>query len=91
MSGSKNRRKLSTAVSRDTYAYLQSLVSSERAHSLAEAVDLAVARARCNEGRALLERDTAAYFASLHARSAAEETRLGSSLAQSADAVDFDC
>jgi len=91
MSGSKNRRKLSTAVSRDTYAYLQSLVSSERAPSLAEAVDLALAHARCNEPRVLLERDTAAYFASLPTRGAAEETRLESSVAQSADAVDFDC
>jgi len=54
-------------------------------------VDLARAHARCNEPRVLLERDTAAYFASLPARGAAEETRLGSSLAPYAHAVDFDC
>jgi len=87
---STNRHKLSTTVSRDTQSYLETLVESGRAASIAEAVDLAVARARRTESRAMLERDTAAYFEGLPARSAAEESRLGKALGREADEVDFD-
>jgi hypothetical protein len=87
---STNRRKLSTTVSRETQDYLKTLVESGRAESIAEAVDLAVARARRSERRAMLERDTAAYFASLPARAAAEDARLEDRVAQAADEVDFD-
>jgi hypothetical protein len=90
MATSTNRHKLSTTVSRDTQAYLETLVESGRAASIAEAVDLAVARARRTESRARLERDTAAYFEGLQGKSAAEESRLGTALGQAADEVDFD-
>lgn len=87
---STNRYKLSTTVSRETHAYLETLVETGRAGSIAEAVDLAVAGARRSERRAMLERDTAAYFASLSANSATEEAGLEKKIAQSADEVDFD-
>lgn len=87
---STNRHKLSTTVSRETQAYLENLVASGRAETIAEAVDLAVGRARRSESRALLERDTAAYFAGLRGRNAAEEARLEKSVSQLADEVDFD-
>jgi len=87
---STNRYKLSTTVSRETQAYLETLVETGRARSIAEAVDLAVAGARRSERRAMLERDTAAYFASLSANSATAEAGLEKKIAQSADEVDFD-
>jgi len=87
---STNRHKLSTTVSRETQAYLETLVETGRAESIAQAVDLAVARARRSERRAMLERDTAAYFAGLSAKSASEEASLEGRVAQSADEVDFD-
>ncbi len=87
---STHRHKLSTTVSRDTHAYLETLVESGRAASIAEAVDLAVARARRADSRARLERDTAAYFEGLPARAAVEESRLGKALGRVADEVDFD-
>ncbi len=90
MRTSTNRHKLSTTVSRDTQAYLETLVESGRAASIAEAVDLAVARARRMENRAMLERDTAAYFERFTAKAAAEETRLGTALGGVVDEVDFD-
>lgn len=90
MRTSMNRHKLSTTVSRETQSYLETLIASGRARTIAEAVDLAVARARRSERRALLERDTAAYFARLPAKKAAEESRLEAEVAQSADEVDFD-
>ena len=90
MPASTNRHKLSTTVSRDTQSYLETLVASGRAATIAEAVDLAVARARRTESRARLERDTAAYFDGLTGKSAAEESRLGRALGKIADEVDFD-
>lgn len=90
MRSSTNRRKLSTTVSRETQEYLEGLVRSGRAESVAEAVDLAVRRARRAERRALLEKDTAAYFASLPAGVAVDEARLEALVAQSADEIDFD-
>jgi hypothetical protein len=87
---STNRQKLSTTVSRETLAYLEMPVESGRAKSIGEAVDLAVEQARRSEKRALLERDTAAYFAGLPASSAAEEVRLEKRIAQSADEIGYD-
>ena len=87
---STNRHKLSTTVSRETQAYLETLVASGRAETIAEAVDLAVGRARRSESRALLERDTAAYFAGLDPKSVPEESRLEAAVARSVDEVDFD-
>ena len=57
-----HRRKLSTTVSEETYTFLKALVKAEKAATLAEAVDLAVERARHAEHRPRVERDTAAYF-----------------------------
>ena len=84
------RRKLSTTVSRDTHQYLEHLVKRGRAATIAEAVDWVVRRAQRAENRAKLERDTAAYFASLPATMAGEEARLEAALSESVDEVRFD-
>jgi Arc/MetJ-type ribon-helix-helix transcriptional regulator len=84
------RRKLSTTVSRHTQEYLEGLVSTGRAASLAEAVDFAVEQARRLENRLRLEQDTAAYFARLTDRAAAEEARLEAGLGQAVDEISFD-
>ena len=76
MKNSVLRVKLSTTVSRDTHRYLKHLITTGRARTIAEAVDLVVRRVRQAESRARLERDTAAYFANLPADAADEEARL---------------
>ncbi len=90
MKGTVSRQKLSTTVSRDTHQYLDRLVKTGSAASIAEAVDLVVRRAQRAENRARLERDTAAYFASIPADVAGEETRLEAALSESLDEVCFD-
>ena len=90
MSALNNRRKISTTVSQKTLAYLVSLQKRGQATSLAEAVDIAVERARRAENRARLERDTAAYFARLPARAANEEKRLEKALTEMVDEVEFE-
>lgn len=90
MKSSFLRRKLSTTVAPDTHRYLKHLIQSGRVHTIAEAIDWVVKRARHAENRARLERDTAAYFAGLPADEAAEEARLEAALARSVDEVRFD-
>lgn len=90
MRGTTNRQKLSTTVSGSTQEYLESLVETGRATSLAQAVDQAVARARQADARARLERDTAAYFQALSGKASQEEVRLGVALGNAADEVDFE-
>lgn len=85
-----SRQKLSTTVSPATHRYLEHLVATGRVHTIAEAVDLVVKRARRAESRARLERDTAAYFASLPADAAGDEAQLEAALTQSVDEVRFD-
>lgn len=84
------REKLSTTVSRETHQYLEHLVKTGRAGTLAEAVDLVVRRAHRAENRARLERDTAAYFANLPSHVADEDSRLEAALSESVDEVSFD-
>ena len=85
-----SRHKLSTTVSPATHKYLEHLVATGRAHTISDAVDLVVKSARHAESRARLERDTAAYFASLPPDAAGAETRLAAALTQSVDEVRFD-
>jgi hypothetical protein len=77
-----HRRKISTTVSSETYAYLQGLVQAGAARNLAGALDVAIARLRRIENRMRLGLDTAAYFSGLSKHAAAEESRLENGLDQ---------
>lgn len=85
-----HRIKISTTVAPQTHGYLECLVETGRAASLAEAIDQAVSRAKHAENRDRLERDTAAYFQGLKGPAAAEESRLEAAVADMADEIDFD-
>ena len=85
-----NRQKISTTIAPDTLAYLEQLVDSGVAATLAEAIDVAVERLRAVENRERLENDTAAYFANLTEEEAAEERALETALSQSAAGIDDD-
>jgi hypothetical protein len=84
------RAKLSTTISGDTHRYLQNLVKSGRARTIAEAVDLVAERMQRLEKRAQLERDTAAYFAGSPAGVQKEEAQLEQALSDSVDEVSFE-
>ena len=84
------RSKLSTTVAAENYIFLESLVSTGRTDSIAEAVDLAIERLRLAENRQRLERATAAYFDGLTPANQAEEDMLARHLHSSAGGVDFD-
>lgn len=84
------RRKISTTVSPDTLAYLDDLIATGKARTLAEAIDYAIAQLLVYENRERLANDTAAYFAEMTDEEAAEERHLESALAQSNAGIDFD-
>jgi len=86
----RNRTKLSTTVAADNFTFLETMVSSGRSDSIAEAVDLAIARLRRMENRSRLERATAEYFDGLTAKAQAEEQVLAQLLHKSAGSMDFD-
>jgi len=85
-----NRVKLSTTVAAENLAYLGALVSAGRTGSIAEAVDLAIARLRREENRARLDRATAAYFEGLSEEARSEERNLAHRLNASISSLDFD-
>jgi hypothetical protein len=86
----RNRTKLSTTVAAENFTFLETMVSTGRTESIAEAVDLAIARLRQMENRSRLERATTDYFDGLLAKAQAEEQALAQLLHKSAGSVDFD-
>ena len=85
-----SRQKISTTISPQTLAYLEKLISTGEARTLAEALDHAVERLLVYENRERLSNDTAAYFANMTDEEAAEEQKLEAALSQSATGIDFD-
>lgn len=84
------RKKLSTTIDANSYAYLYKLVKAGKAESVGAAVDIAVEMARRLDDRATLERRTAAYFKGLPAKAAAEEADLEDALSAASEELDFD-
>jgi hypothetical protein len=85
-----HRQKISTTIAPDTLDYLEKMVESGEAATLAKAIDIAVTRLRAAENRECLERDTAAYFEQMSDDESFEETRLAAALSQSARGIDVD-
>jgi hypothetical protein len=87
----KHRRaKLSTTVAPENFAFLEAMVGSGRADSIADAVDLALSHFRQLENRARLDRATAAYFEALSPQAQAEERTLAQRFAGTNRDLDFD-
>jgi len=85
-----DRRKISTTVSEETYAYLHGLIETGKAKTIAEALDLSMDGLRKAEMRARLLRDTAAYFDNLPSDALAEELAIESALVPLVDETDVD-
>lgn len=84
------RKKLSTTISPEGYAFLRSLIRSGRAESLAQAVDLALDEVRQIENRRKLERATAEYYASASQEAIDEENNLATAFSATAGEIDID-
>jgi molybdopterin/thiamine biosynthesis adenylyltransferase len=84
------RQKISTTISPRALSYLERLIDKREVQTLAAAIDLAIDRLLDFENRERLEDDTAAYFANLSEKEAAEERSLEAALSQSAVQIDVD-
>ena len=84
------RQKISTTISPQTLEFLDRLVTSGEAHTMAEALDLAIAKLQVFENRERLASDTAAYYANLTDTEATEERRLEAVLSQTSQGIDFE-
>lgn len=84
------RQKISTTISPTALSYLERLIERGEVQNLAAAIDLAIDRLLAFENRERLENDTAAYFANLTEKEAAEEQALEAALSQSAAGIDVD-
>lgn len=73
MASAAHRKKRSTTISSESYAYIERQISSGQASSVAEVVERALERMRRLENRSRLEHDTAAYFDGLTSGAAREE------------------
>jgi hypothetical protein len=56
------RKKVSTTISPESYAYLRALIRSKKAENLAQAIDYVLDEIRRADNRARLEAATAAYY-----------------------------
>jgi hypothetical protein len=84
------RKKLSTTIGANNYAWLHRMVKAGKADSVGAAVDKAVEIARRLANRAALERETAVYFKSLTSPAAAEEADLEDAMSAASQEMDFD-
>jgi len=86
----RNRIKLSTTVAPENFSFLESMVNEGGAGSIADAVDIAIARLRRTENRVRLEAATAKYFDGLSSTSLSEENDLARRLYKASGTVDVD-
>jgi Mg/Co/Ni transporter MgtE len=84
------RAKVSTTVAPDNYAFLQRMVTSGEASSVADALDQSIQALRQLVNRARLAAATARYFESLDTEAAAEEQAIAHDLGFAAKDIDFD-
>jgi len=84
------RRKISTTIAPEGYAFLENLIESGKAGNLAEAMDLILDEMLRAENRARLERATAAYYEGANPEAIAEENELAAALSASLPDLLFD-
>jgi hypothetical protein len=84
------RQKIPTTISPGSMEFLEGLLHSGEARTLAEAIDIAIDKLRVYENRERLANDTAAYFANMTDAEAAEEHRLEQALSKTSEGIDFD-
>ncbi|MFZ3217706.1 MAG: hypothetical protein WA192_16730 [Candidatus Acidiferrales bacterium] len=84
------RRKLSTTISPDGYAFLRGLIRKGKAENLAQAIDLVLAEFRRLENRRKLEQATARYYDEASPAAIDEENSLVAAFDATADEINAD-
>jgi len=84
------RKKLSTTISPEGYAFLRNLIRSGRASSLAEAMDLVLEEIRRAENRRKLEEATTRYYDEASQEAIDEENSLAAAFSATSGEIKVD-
>jgi hypothetical protein len=84
------RKKLSTTISAEGYAFLRTIIRSGRAVSLAQALDVVLEEMRRVDNRARLERMMEAYYENASPEAIAEENEIAEAFSRGAQEIDID-
>jgi hypothetical protein len=84
------RKKLSTTISPEGYAFLRSLIRGGKARNLAQAVDLVLAEFRRLENRRKLAQATAQYYEEASQGAIDEENSLAAAFEATAGEINVD-
>jgi predicted AAA+ superfamily ATPase len=84
------RKKVSTTISPESYAFLRALIRSRKAENLAQALDYVLDEMRRAENRARLEAETAAYYDNASQEAIDEENRIAAVFSSLGAEVDPD-
>jgi NAD dependent epimerase/dehydratase family enzyme len=84
------RKKVSTTISPESYAYLRALIRSKKVENLAQALDYVLDEIRRADNRARLEAATAAYYGNAPQEVIDEENQIAADFASLGAEVDPD-
>jgi hypothetical protein len=84
------RKKISTTIAPEGYAFLESLIQSGKAENLAESLDIVLEEMRRAENRARLERMMEAYYENASPEAIAEENEIAEAFSKSAHEINVD-
>ena len=84
------RKKVSTTISPESYAYLRALIRSKKVENLAQALDYVLDEIRRADNRARLEAATAAYYDNAPQEVIDEENELAESFSKAAGELNLD-
>jgi hypothetical protein len=86
----QRRKKLSTTISPEGYAFLRSLIRGGKARNLAQAVDLVLAEFRRIDNRRRLARATAQYYNEASQAAIDEENSLAAAFDSASGEISVD-
>lgn len=84
------RKKLSTTISPEGYAFLRKIVRSGKADSLAQALDSVLEEMRRADNRVRLERMMEAYYDNISSEAMTEENEIAEAFSRSAHEIEID-
>jgi predicted AAA+ superfamily ATPase len=85
-----HRKKVSTTISPESYAFLRALIRSRKAENLAQALDYVLDEMRRAENRARLEAATNAYYDNASQEAIDEENQIAADFSSLGAEVDPD-
>jgi len=84
------RKKISTTIGPENYAFVQNLITSRKAQNLAEALDLVLEEARRLDNRARLEKSYEEHYSGAYPEAVAEENEIAAAFSRSAHEIRID-